>query len=67
MLAALKVNQKSLVVDTAIYDNTLLSSRNIPTTAVGVANHVSVYDLLNAKQLVLTVEAVKYFEEALKQ
>jgi len=67
MLAALKVNQKSLVVDTAICDNTLLSSRNIPTTAVGVANHVSVYDLLNAKQLVLTVEAVKYFEEALKQ
>ncbi|MGI6781733.1 MAG: 50S ribosomal protein L4 [Acholeplasmataceae bacterium] len=67
MLEALKVDKKSLVVDTAICENTILSSRNIPTTQVGVANHVSVYDLLNAQQVVLTIEAVKYFEEALKQ
>lgn len=67
MLSALKVDKKSLVVDTKLAENTVLSSRNIPTTTVGVANHVSVYDLLNAQQVVMTVEAVKYFEEALRQ
>lgn len=65
-LEALKVNQKVLVVDVMLAENLVLSSRNIPNVQVGLANHVSVYDILNAKQLLLTVEAVKYFEEALQ-
>lgn len=65
-LEALKVNKKVLVVDTKLEQNLVLSSRNINTVQVGLANHVSVYDILNAHQLLLTVEAVKYFEEALQ-
>ena len=65
-LKALKVDKKVLVVDVKLAQNLILSSRNIPTVRVGMANHVSVYDILNAHQLLLTVEAVKYFEEALQ-
>lgn len=65
-LNALKVDKKVLVVDVQLAENFLLSSRNVPTVSVGLANHVSVYDILNAHQIVMTVDAVKYFEEALQ-
>lgn len=65
-LNALNVNKKVLVVDVNLAENLVLSARNIPGVSMGLANHVSVYDILNAHQLLLTVEAAKYFEEALQ-
>lgn len=57
---------KSLFVLADVTDNVALASRNIPTANVNVQNHVSVVDILSCKKLVLTLDAVKYFEEVLK-
>jgi large subunit ribosomal protein L4 len=63
LLNSLNVSNKTLVVDLQFDDNFLLSARNIPTVSLVEANFASVYDILNAKTLVLTSAAVKYFEE----
>lgn len=65
ILNNLKVEGKVLVVGMELTDNLILGSRNIPGVSINVANHVSVYDVLNTNYLVLTEDAVKYFEEAL--
>lgn len=65
ILNNLKVGNKALMADVKMDDNVALSSRNIPQFRLSLANHTSVYDILNAKHLVLTLEAVKYFEEVL--
>lgn len=57
---------KSLILDIEMAKEVVLSGRNIPTVILENATHASVYDLLNCKKLVLTEEAVKYFEGALK-
>lgn len=57
---------KSLFVLADVTDNVALAARNIPTANVNVQNHVSVVDILSCKKLVLTLDAVKYFEEVLK-
>lgn len=64
-LDTLNLPGKTLFVTTELTDNIILASRNIPGVYVEVANHVSVYDILNHKSLVLTKDAVKYFEEVL--
>jgi large subunit ribosomal protein L4 len=43
----------------------MLAARNIPTVAFSLANHVSVYDILNCKNLVITKDAVAALEEVL--
>lgn len=67
VLNNLKAFNKVLFADTEVSRNLLLSGRNIPGTQIQLANHASVYDILNADFLLLTVDAVKYFEEALGQ
>jgi large subunit ribosomal protein L4 len=42
-----------------------LSARNIPGVVVTTANHVSVYELLSVKHVLLTEDAVKHYEEVL--
>ncbi len=42
-----------------------LSARNIPGVMVTTASHVSVYELLSVKHVVLTEDAVKHYEEVL--
>ena len=59
-------DKKTLFLDVNMSKEVLLSGRNIPTVILENSTHASVYDLLNCKNLVLTEEAVKYFEEALK-
>ncbi|CCV64926.1 50S ribosomal protein L4 [Alteracholeplasma palmae J233] len=65
ILDSLNLTGKILVVSAELSDNVVLAARNIPGVSLEVASHVSVYDLLNCKKLVLTKDAVSYFEEVL--
>jgi large subunit ribosomal protein L4 len=64
-LNGLGVEGKTLVVANTFSDVAFLASRNIPTVALASANHVSVYDLLNCKNLILTKDAVATLEGVL--
>ena len=46
--------------------NVELAGRNLPNVLVGQYNHISVYQMMNAKHLVITKTAVEKFEEVLK-
>lgn len=65
VLNNLKVEGKTLVVANTFDDALVLASRNIPSVSLASANHVSVYDLLNCKNLILTKDAVATLEEVL--
>ncbi|HHT39530.1 MAG: 50S ribosomal protein L4 [Acholeplasmatales bacterium] len=65
MMNALNLTEKTLFVDKELQDVIILSGRNIPKVKLENADHTSVYQLMDANQLVLTVEAIKYFEEVL--
>ena len=65
MMNALNLTEKTLFVDKELQDVIILSWRNIPKVKLENADHTSVYQLMDANQLVLTVEAIKYFEEVL--
>lgn len=54
-----------IFVDVDFSENVTLAARNIQAVKIENANHTSVYDLANANKVVLTTDAVKYFEEAL--
>ena len=64
---AIKATGKVMVVLHEINEQVELSSRNLPYAFVTLDNHVSVYDLLDSESLVITEDAVKYFEEALSE
>ncbi len=66
MLQALKSEVKTLVVVSEIDENTFASVRNVNYAKVVTPDNVSVYDLLNAEKLVISKDAVKTVEEALK-
>ncbi len=55
--------QKALVVLDSIDTAVIKSCNNIPTVKTAQCNALSVYDILNAEKLVMTVEAVKKLEE----
>ena len=65
ILKTLNINTKTLIITNEISENLFLAGRNIPGINIEVANHTSVYDILNCKTLVITKDAVKYFEEVL--
>ncbi|HHT98713.1 MAG TPA: 50S ribosomal protein L4 [Acholeplasma sp.] len=64
-LNTLNIKGKVLLVATEFSDNEILAARNIPTVAFAQVDHVSVYDLLNTKTLVITKAAVAVLEEVL--
>ncbi len=66
-LEAVKAEGKTLVLVNEINDNFELSLRNIPTAAITLDSHVSVYDILCSKTLVVTVDSIKNLEEALNE
>ena len=66
MLNSLNITGKVLVLDNSINDIVALAARNIPTVNLTTSNHASVYDILNCKSLLVTKDAVKYFEEVLE-
>ena len=63
VLNNLKVEGKSLVVLNDNDTNVVMSAKNIPTVKTALTNTINVYDILNAKTLVLTQDAVKTIEE----
>ena len=66
ILAALKVESKTLVVVSEIDENLFACARNVDYARVVTSDNVSVYDLLNVDKLVISEAAVKEVEEALK-
>jgi large subunit ribosomal protein L4 len=65
MLQATGAEGKVLVVANEFSDNLALAARNIPTVQFSLASHVSTYDILNAKTLLLTKEAALAIQEVL--
>ncbi len=65
MLASLGIVGKTLIVSDSFTENEVLAARNIPTIAFSQVSHVSVYDILNCKNLLLTKNAVAALEEVL--
>ena len=62
-LNAVKADGKSLVVTPAKDEVIVKSARNIPGVVTSMANLINVYDILNAKYLVLDKEALTVIEE----
>lgn len=65
-LNAIKAEGKVLVVVEAIDENIYLASNNLGNVKVTTTDNVSVLDLLDINTLVMSLEAVKNVEEALK-
>ncbi|MBE6944646.1 MAG: 50S ribosomal protein L4 [Ruminococcaceae bacterium] len=62
-LAAVGAESKPMVVTAEPNRNVVLSGRNIPGCTVAFANIINVYDILNAKKLVLDKAALAKIEE----
>ena len=62
-LAAVGAEKKALVVTAAVDQNVVKSGRNIPGCEVTFANLINVYDILNAKKLVVDKAALAKIEE----
>ena len=64
-LNAMNVDGKVLVIAQEFGENEILAARNIPTVAFAQVSHVSVYDILNCKTVIITKGAVESLEEVL--
>lgn len=62
-LSAVNADCKALVVTAEANENVVLSARNLPGVQTTFANLVNVYDILNAKKLVLDKAALAKIEE----
>ena len=62
-LAAVGAEKKPLVVTAEASQNVVKSGRNIPSCEVTFANLLNVYDVVNAKKLVVDQAALKKIEE----
>lgn len=65
VVSSLELSGKIAFVCKDVNENVALSSRNIPGITVTTVSHVSVYELMNYKNVVLTQDAVKQYEEVL--
>lgn len=65
VVSSLALNGKTAFVCKDVNENVALASRNIPGITVTTVSHVSVYELMNYKNVVLTQDAVKQYEEVL--
>jgi len=65
VLNSLEISGKVAFVLAEKNDNASLAARNIPGVSVTTVNHVSVYELMNYKTVVVTADAVKSYEEVL--
>ena len=63
VMDALSVSGKALVVTAEQDNNVAFSARNLPKVETGAVNTMNVYDIMNAKTLVLTKDAVSKIEE----
>ena len=65
-LDAIKVGSKALVVVDAITEEIFASARNVGYAKVVTSDNISVVDLLNVDNLVMSKASIKEVEEALK-
>jgi large subunit ribosomal protein L4 len=65
ILSRLEVSGKALIVDHEPTDALLLSGRNLPGVVVLDPSHVSAYDVLDCRHVVLTSEGLSKLEERL--
>lgn len=65
-LSAIGVNGKSLFVVDGVDNNLYLSARNVPRTLVTEKQQVSIYDLVNADQILISENALAHLETILK-
>src|SRR5881398_49218 len=66
MLGGLKLNGKTLIVDSLKNTNVMLASRNVQTAKVVNSYGVNIYDLVNYQKLVLTPKTVEELTDILK-
>ena len=62
-LDAVKCDGKAVVITPEVNENVVKSARNIPGVLTTTANILSVYDIVNAKQLVIDKAALAIIEE----
>src|SRR2546423_8057262 len=65
-LGSLKLNGKTLIVDSLKNTNLMLASRNVQTTKVVNSYGVNIYDLVNHQKLVLTPKTVEELTDILR-
>ncbi|WCA22319.1 50S ribosomal protein L4 [Candidatus Phytoplasma oryzae] len=65
-LNKIKVKGKILLIVKNLYENLIYSTNNLPNVTLESVFHVSVYQIMNAKYLLITKEAISHFEEVLK-
>ena len=65
VLNSLKAEGKVMVILDEINDLVDIAGRNIPNLVTVTYDHVSVYDILNTRQIIATETALKKIEEAL--
>ena len=63
VMVNLKATRKALVVLAEKDENVVLSARNLPEVKTAFTNTINVYDVINARTLVLTKDAVTKIEE----
>lgn len=63
LLAALKVNGRNLFVTPTLNRNVYLSGRNIPGNTVMTAGDINTYEVLKAKNLIITESAIAKIQE----
>ena len=63
VLDNLKIEGKALAVLNENDTNVVMSAKNVPTAKTALTSTINVYDILDAKTLVLTQDAVKTIEE----
>jgi large subunit ribosomal protein L4 len=66
MLGTLKLNGKTLIVDSLKNTNLMLASRNVQTAKVVNSYGVNIYDIVNHQKLVLTPKTVEELTDILK-
>ena len=62
-LSAVNADGKALVVTAEVNENVVLSARNLPGVKTAFANIINVYDILNAKKLIVDKAALAKIEE----
>jgi large subunit ribosomal protein L4 len=66
ILSNLKLEGKTLIIMDAVDSNVLLSARNIEGVEVTTSEQASVFEIMSAKNLLVTQSAANLFEEALQ-
>lgn len=66
MLSSLKLEGKTLFICSSDAENLYMASRNLDNVLVILANEINVFDIINADNVVVEEEAMKYIEEVLK-